>query len=91
MIKKLQPHIPIARAKMKVQITVPQASVKQIKRTLESEEAEVVEESKGDTVRLVVLINPGSYRVVDSLVHELGTGNELSLLASGRLSYVPED
>lgn len=73
-IKKLQGHIPIARAKMKIQITAPLAGAKLIKAGLLKEEAEIVEQHWNDPARLVLLINPGSYRVADSLVQEHSGG-----------------
>lgn len=69
-IKKLQGHIPIARAKMKIQVTLPLAGAKKIKSTLLKEGAEILEEKWSEPTRLVLLINPGSYRVVDALVEE---------------------
>lgn len=69
-IKKLQGHIPIARAKMKIQVMLPLAGAKKIKPTLLKEGAEILEEKWSEPTRLVLLINPGSYRVVDALVEE---------------------
>lgn len=73
-IKKLQAHIPIVRAKMKIQVTLPLAGAKRIKSTLLKEGAEILEEKWSEPTRLVLLINPGSYRVVDALVEE-NSGN----------------
>lgn len=73
-IKKLEGHIPIARAKMKIQITAPAAGAKLIKAGVLKDGAEIVDESWGDSARMVVLINPGSFRVVDALVQEHAAG-----------------
>lgn len=73
-IKKLEGHIPIARAKMKIQISAPAAGAKLIKAGLLKDGAEVVEETWSETARMVVLINPGSFRVVDALVQEHAAG-----------------
>ncbi|KAF1334767.1 Sbds family rrna metabolism protein, partial [Globisporangium splendens] len=73
-IKKLQGHIPIARAKMKIQVTAPLAGAKQIKPALLKEGAEILEEKWSEPTRMVLLINPGSYRVVDALVEEHSAG-----------------
>ncbi|RLN54674.1 hypothetical protein BBJ28_00023403 [Nothophytophthora sp. Chile5] len=74
LIKKLPEHIPLARAKMKIQVTSPTAGAEGIKAGLLKEGAEIVEQSGSETVRLVVLITPGSYRIVDSLVQEHSAG-----------------
>jgi ribosome maturation protein SDO1 len=76
-IKRLQAHLPIARAKMKIQIVAPAAAAKKIKAALLKEEAEVEQESWGEPARIVMLIAPGSYRVVESLLqeHSQGTGS----------------
>jgi ribosome maturation protein SDO1 len=74
-IKKLQKQIPIARAKMKIQVTVPKANGKKIKETLLNEKAEIVQEVWGENARLIVLINPGSYRVVDAMIQENASFN----------------
>lgn len=79
-IKKLQDHIPIARAKMKIQLTLPLAGAKSIKPALRKEGAEVLEEKLGEPSRLVLLINPGSYRVVDALVVEFSGGSGVGAL-----------
>lgn len=73
-IKKLQSHIPIARAKMKIQVTAPLAGAKKIKPALIKEGAEILEEKWSEPTRMVLLINPGSYRVVDALVEEHSGG-----------------
>jgi ribosome maturation protein SDO1 len=73
-IKKLEGHIPIARAKMKIQISAPAAGAKLIKAGVLKDGAEIVDESWGDSARMVVLINPGSFRVVDALVQEHAAG-----------------
>lgn len=78
LIKKLPEHIPLARAKMKIQVTTPASGVKAIKAGLLKEEAEIVEQTGSETVRMVVLITPGSYRIVNSLVQE-HTGGQGSL------------
>lgn len=79
-IKKLQAHIPIARAKMKIQVTLPLAGAKKIKSALLKEGAEIIEEKWSEPTRLVLLINPGSYRVVDALVEENGGDNGVGSL-----------
>ncbi|DBA04101.1 TPA: hypothetical protein N0F65_009448 [Lagenidium giganteum] len=74
-IKRLQDHIPISRAKMKVQVTTSSVALKKIKAKLVLEEGtEVLEETWTEPARLVVLIYPGSYRVVDALVQEHSKG-----------------
>lgn len=75
-IKKLQEHIPIARAKMKVKITASAAAAKKIKEeSTKHDGTEVVEEVYGDPSRLVLLIFPGSFRVMDTLVQEHSKGS----------------
>ncbi|KAG7399326.1 hypothetical protein PHYBOEH_009128 [Phytophthora boehmeriae] len=74
LIKKLPEHIPLARAKMKIQVTTPAAGAKVIKEGLLKEGAEIVEQAGSDTVRMVVLITPGSYRIINSLVQEHTAG-----------------
>jgi ribosome maturation protein SDO1 len=74
LIKKLPEHIPLARAKMKIQVTTPASGAQAIKAGLLKEGAEVVEQTGSDTVRMVVLITPGSYRIVNSLVQEHSAG-----------------
>ncbi|KAE8911328.1 hypothetical protein PF005_g12475 [Phytophthora fragariae] len=78
LIKKLPEHIPLARAKMKIQVTTPASGAQAIKAGLLKEEAEIVEQTGSETVRMVVLITPGSYRIVNSLVQE-HTGGQGSL------------
>lgn len=78
-IKRLQGHIPIARAKMKIQLTLPLAGAKQMKPALLREDVEILEEKWSEPTRLVALINPGSYRIVDAAVNdcvdEYGSGS----------------
>ncbi|ETO76948.1 SBDS family rRNA metabolism protein [Phytophthora nicotianae P1976] len=74
LIKKLPEHIPLARAKMKIQVTTPASGVQAIKAGLLKEGAEIVEQAGSETVRMVVLITPGSYRIVNSLVQEQTAG-----------------
>ncbi|ETK88108.1 SBDS family rRNA metabolism protein [Phytophthora nicotianae] len=74
LIKKLPEHIPLARAKMKIQVTTPASGVQAIKAGLLKEGAEIVEQTGSETVRMVVLITPGSYRIVNSLVQEQTAG-----------------
>ncbi|GMF27916.1 unnamed protein product [Phytophthora lilii] len=74
LIKKLPEHIPLARAKMKIQVTTPASGAQAIKTGLLKEEAEIIEQTGSDTVRMVVLITPGSYRIVNSLVQEHTAG-----------------
>uniref|UniRef100_A0AAV1V6H5 SBDS family rRNA metabolism protein n=1 Tax=Peronospora matthiolae TaxID=2874970 RepID=A0AAV1V6H5_9STRA len=77
LIKKLPEHLPLARAKMKIQITTPASGADVIKTELLKEGAEIVEQTGSDTVRMVMLITPGSYRIVNSLVrdHTAGQGS----------------
>lgn len=79
-IKKLQTHIPIARAKMKIQLTLPLAGAKSIRSALAKEGAEVLDVKLSEPSRLVLLINPGSYRVVDALVDEYSGGSGVGAL-----------
>ncbi|EEY57818.1 ribosome maturation protein SBDS, putative [Phytophthora infestans T30-4] len=74
LIKKLPEHIPLARAKMKIQVTTPASGAQAIKTGLQKEGAEIVEQTGSETVRMVVLITPGSYRIVNSLVQEHTAG-----------------
>ncbi|CAI5720221.1 unnamed protein product [Peronospora destructor] len=77
LIKKLPEYIPLARAKMKIQVMTPASGVQTIKTELLKGGAEIVEQTGSDTVRMVVLITPGSYRIVNSLVqkHTAGHGS----------------
>ncbi|CAH0486193.1 unnamed protein product [Peronospora farinosa] len=75
LIKRLPEHIPLARAKMKIQIITPALGVQAIKTELLKEGAEIVEQTGSDTVRMVVLITPGSYRIVNSLIQEHTAGH----------------
>lgn len=82
-IKKLEGHIPIARAKMKIQISTPASAVAAIKAGLLKESADIVEESRSETTaRLVVLIAPGSFRVVNALVQEHAAGKQLDVCST---------
>ncbi|CAH0518372.1 unnamed protein product [Peronospora belbahrii] len=74
LIKKLPEHIPLARAKMKIQIITPKSGVQAIKTELLKEGAEIVEQTGSETVRMVVLITPGSYRIVTTLVQKYTAG-----------------
>lgn len=74
-IKRLQAHLPIARAKMKIQITAPVDAAKKIKEALLKEAAEVVQETWGEPARVILLVVPGSYRVVESLLQQHAPGN----------------
>ncbi|TMW56448.1 hypothetical protein Poli38472_006458 [Pythium oligandrum] len=74
-IKRLQEHIPIERAKMKIQVTAPIDAAKSIKEALDKQhDAQIVEASWNDPARMVLLIAPGSYRILDSLVQEHAKG-----------------
>lgn len=74
LIKKLPEHIPIARAKMKIQVTTPASGVQGIKTGLLKEGAEILEQTGNDNVQMVALITPKLYRIVDSLVQEHSVG-----------------
>ncbi len=81
-ISKLQQHMPITRAKMKIQITVALKDAKATKKYLEQHNVTIVEQkiigdnsnsrSDGveDALRLVCFIDPGVYRGLDAFVHE---------------------
>ncbi|KAF1794285.1 Ribosome maturation protein SBDS, N-terminal [Phytophthora cactorum] len=64
----------IGACQMKVQVTTPASGVQAIKTGLLKEGAEIVEQTGSETVRMVVLITPGSYRIVNSLVQEQTAG-----------------
>ncbi|KAI9915455.1 hypothetical protein PsorP6_008248 [Peronosclerospora sorghi] len=55
---------------MKIQITTPVSGAEAIKTELLKEGAEIVEETGSETMRIMVLIVPGSFRVVTSLVQK---------------------
>ncbi|KAJ0394594.1 hypothetical protein P43SY_003337 [Pythium insidiosum] len=75
-IKRLQGLIPIERAKMRIQIVTPASGEQVIKEALAKEQAQILEQTGSDPIRLVLLIAPASYRVVDALVqqHTEGAG-----------------
>ncbi|ETV81536.1 SBDS family rRNA metabolism protein, variant [Aphanomyces astaci] len=68
-ISKLQDHMPITRAKMKVQVSVPAKDGKAMKKYLEQHNAAVLEQKgTSDVLRLICLIDPGAYRGLDAFV-----------------------
>ncbi|ETV92665.1 SBDS family rRNA metabolism protein [Aphanomyces invadans] len=72
-IGKLQDHMPITRAKMKVQVSVPAKDGKSTKKYLEQHNATVLDQKgTSDTLRLICLIDPGAYRGLDAFVANNG-------------------
>ncbi|KAF0688413.1 Aste57867_19969 [Aphanomyces stellatus] len=69
-INKLQDHMPITRAKMKVQVTVPIKDSKSMKKYLDQHNAAVLEQKGGDILRLICMIDPGAYRGLDAFVND---------------------
>ncbi|XP_055637204.1 ribosome maturation protein SBDS [Toxorhynchites rutilus septentrionalis] len=75
-IKLLQATIPLERAKMRLKVTLPRKEAKRLKdkivklcSPLEGEETE------GDKLVLICLINPGHYREIDEIIQKETKGN----------------
>ncbi|TDH65587.1 hypothetical protein CCR75_001349 [Bremia lactucae] len=68
LMKRLPQIMPLARAKMKIVVTTPHIQVDAIKQGLREEGAEILEQSGLESVRMIVLITPRSYRIVNTLV-----------------------
>ncbi|CEG38784.1 sbds family rrna metabolism protein [Plasmopara halstedii] len=77
LIKKLPDYIPIARAKMKIQVTTPASGAQTIKTGLLEEGAEILEQTGQEIVNVIALITPKSYRIVNRLVNEHTVGQGL--------------
>ncbi|CAK4079365.1 unnamed protein product [Aphanomyces euteiches] len=70
-INRLQDHMPITRAKMKVQVSISARDAKAMKTYLEQHNAAILEQKGGvDVVKLICLIDPGSYRGLDAFVND---------------------
>ncbi|OQR83075.1 ribosome maturation protein SBDS, partial [Thraustotheca clavata] len=72
-IKKLKEHMPITRAKMKVQVTVATSDGDATKEFLAKHEAVVVEVRTGEVLRIICLIDPSTYRTLDQYVNPKGS------------------
>ncbi|KDO27183.1 hypothetical protein SPRG_07432 [Saprolegnia parasitica CBS 223.65] len=71
-IKKLKAHMPITRAKMKVQVTVAPADGQATKDFLAEQEAIIMEQRGGDVLRIICQIDPSAYRHLDTFVNPKG-------------------
>lgn len=88
-IKQLQEKnvIPIARAQMKVRITMPAKDAKRLKEKLHELIATVEDEDWSDDYELIGLIDPGSYRQLNELLtNETKGKGHLELLNLGETS-----
>ena len=67
-IKQLQEHMDISRAQMRLQISVPSAKGKTVKEKLKNHVQTWEEEDWDPDFQATVLIDPGSFRVIDDVL-----------------------
>lgn len=66
-IKQLQETIPIQRAQMKIQVTIPAKEAKKLKEKIVSM-MEIESESFEPNLNMVALIDPGHYRTIEEII-----------------------
>lgn len=69
-IKKLQEHMSISRAQMRLQISIPTSKAKNVQEMLRKHVQAWEKEEWSPDFEATVLVDPGSYRIIGDLLRE---------------------
>lgn len=74
MIRQLQEHMDISRAQMRLQISVPSAKGKAVRERLKDYVQQWEQEEWDPDFQATILIDPGSFRIIDETLREATRG-----------------
>lgn len=85
-IKTLKESIPIARAQMRLRVTLPKAQAKEVKKDITGVISIEEEDWVGDALELVCVMDPGRYREIDDSVRKGTKGKGLVEILETKIS-----